>query len=217
MSEETDNLRAGDADRDDAISLLQDHLAAGRLDHAEFDERISRALQARTQQELRDLFTDLPGRRPGDPSAPTAPVSDVDPAHYQAGGQQPAPYAAAPPAYQRPERPWYAQWWIILVAVAANIVSKGRLGPLIPIAAVWIWVVWPYFIRDRMRRGQAGTYPTYGPPAPRALNHEQRLAIEAELGQGRKIYAIKLYRQYTGAGLADAKLQVENLERQLGR
>ncbi|HXS65603.1 MAG TPA: DUF1707 domain-containing protein [Streptosporangiaceae bacterium] len=60
------NLRASDSDRDRALAELTEHYQAGRLDADEFDERSGRALQAKTGQELSDLFTDLPaGQQPG--------------------------------------------------------------------------------------------------------------------------------------------------------
>ncbi len=56
--------RIGDRERDEAVRLLQEHLAAGRLDQDEFDERMSAALTARTMSDLAPLFADLPGPRP---------------------------------------------------------------------------------------------------------------------------------------------------------
>jgi hypothetical protein len=52
--------RIGDAERDRAVQELQAHHAAGRLDLAEFDERMQAALQARTNADLVPLFRDLP-------------------------------------------------------------------------------------------------------------------------------------------------------------
>lgn len=69
--------RIGDAERDEAVALLQEHMTAGRLDSTEFNDRLGIALQARTQHELLPLFADLPGRRPGDPVPPPAPVLPV--------------------------------------------------------------------------------------------------------------------------------------------
>jgi len=40
--------RIGDTDRDQAVAFLQEHMAQGRIDTAEFDDRMSRALKART-------------------------------------------------------------------------------------------------------------------------------------------------------------------------
>jgi hypothetical protein len=57
--------RIGDSERDQAAEYLREHLAQGRLDQFEFDERMTAALKARTQPELDTLFTDLPAPRPG--------------------------------------------------------------------------------------------------------------------------------------------------------
>lgn len=52
--------------------------------------------------------------------------------------------------------------------------------------------------------------PLVETPAPPAENLEQR--VGALLAQGKKIEAIKIYREETGAGLADAKQAVEALQ-----
>ncbi|GAB3715064.1 DUF1707 SHOCT-like domain-containing protein [Mariniluteicoccus flavus] len=56
-------VRIGDRERDAAVERLRDHLVDGRLAQFEFDDRMARALAARTEQELDGLFTDLPGDR----------------------------------------------------------------------------------------------------------------------------------------------------------
>ena len=66
--------RIGDSERDQATEYLREHLAQGRLDQIEFDERLTAALVARTQPELDQLFADLPAPRPGQQLAvPEAP------------------------------------------------------------------------------------------------------------------------------------------------
>jgi len=55
------DLRVGTAEREQAARLLGEHLAAGRLELAEFEERVTAAYAARTEGELRRLFRDLPG------------------------------------------------------------------------------------------------------------------------------------------------------------
>lgn len=55
------NLRVSDADRDAALAELSEHFQSGRITQDEFDERSGLALQARTGDDLRALFTDLPG------------------------------------------------------------------------------------------------------------------------------------------------------------
>lgn len=56
--------RIGDAERDAAVESLQEHMSLGRLTSEEFDERMSKALQARTRGDLAGLFADLPGGPP---------------------------------------------------------------------------------------------------------------------------------------------------------
>jgi Domain of unknown function (DUF1707)/Cell wall-active antibiotics response 4TMS YvqF len=62
-------LRVSDADRDQAVIALREHLLAGRLTLEEFSERVEVALQARRRGELASVGADLPemassGRKP---------------------------------------------------------------------------------------------------------------------------------------------------------
>jgi hypothetical protein len=54
------SIRASDRDRDRTADLLREHHAAGRLDPAEFNERLDKAFAARTLEELDQLTADLP-------------------------------------------------------------------------------------------------------------------------------------------------------------
>ena len=71
-------VRASDSDRDGVVSDLSAHFQAGRLTAGEFDERMGRALAARTWGELRELLADLPAARPG-PRAPAAESRSAGP------------------------------------------------------------------------------------------------------------------------------------------
>jgi hypothetical protein len=53
-------VRAGDDDREATVRRLHRELSRGRLDVAEFDERVRAAYAARTLGELADLTADLP-------------------------------------------------------------------------------------------------------------------------------------------------------------
>src|SRR3954464_10011079 len=63
-------LRIADADRDRTVELLRGAATEGRIDSDELEERVSRALAARTQGELDALVSDLP--------APHVPVPRPD-------------------------------------------------------------------------------------------------------------------------------------------
>ncbi|AYA27196.1 protein of unknown function [Rhodococcus rhodochrous J3] len=54
------DIRIGTAEREEAVALLGEHFAAGRLSLAEFDERVALATQATVRGDLIPLFADLP-------------------------------------------------------------------------------------------------------------------------------------------------------------
>ncbi|MFE9025856.1 DUF1707 domain-containing protein [Streptomyces iakyrus] len=54
------DLRASDADRERVAEILRDALAEGRLDMAEFEERLDATYRARTYGELAPITRDLP-------------------------------------------------------------------------------------------------------------------------------------------------------------
>ncbi len=54
------SLRVSDADRDEAVAVLREHLLAGRLTLEEFSERVEAALQSRFSGELARVRADLP-------------------------------------------------------------------------------------------------------------------------------------------------------------
>jgi hypothetical protein len=73
------HIRVSDADRNAVAELLGQHYADGRLDQAEFDDRISRTMAAKTRGDLTGLFDDLPeagpaGAGPAGPGGPGGPV-----------------------------------------------------------------------------------------------------------------------------------------------
>ncbi|MGB3438220.1 MAG: DUF1707 domain-containing protein [Actinophytocola sp.] len=74
---DSDELRIGTVEREAAVKILGDHMAAGRLSLDEYEERAAAALESRTRADIRPLFEDLP-------------------APYPAFMTPPAPYAYAP-------------------------------------------------------------------------------------------------------------------------
>lgn len=175
---------------------------AGRLSTEEFEERLGRALEARFANDLTTLFTDLPGRRPRvaqEPQAPVAPV--VSPPLHPA----PTPTPAAP----EPSKPWYAQWWMILVAVVVGGMTDGRLGFLVALTAVWIWVIYPRVVAPKRQIAQAR--------AARPLTLSEREQVLYLVRTGAQSDAIALYCDYTGVDSATARRAVAAMGREIGR
>jgi hypothetical protein len=61
---ESPAVRASDADREQAVVVLREHAAAGRLTLEQFTERMTAAYLARTTDELEELARDLPAASP---------------------------------------------------------------------------------------------------------------------------------------------------------
>jgi hypothetical protein len=69
-------LRASDGDRERTVDELRAHSADGRLTVEELEERVQRALAARTIGELAELTRDLP-EQPPRPAPPRRRRADV--------------------------------------------------------------------------------------------------------------------------------------------
>jgi hypothetical protein len=75
-------------EREQAVQVLGEHFAQGRLDPQEFEDRTTTAYAARTAGDLDALFTDLPRLAPPEPTRP-----------------YPVPVAPQPPPYD-PQAPY---------------------------------------------------------------------------------------------------------------
>ncbi len=65
------HLRVSDAERQAVTDRLAEHFADGRLDQAEFDDRVGRAMSAKTRADLSGLFAGL--SETGAPAVPELP------------------------------------------------------------------------------------------------------------------------------------------------
>ena len=65
------HMRVSEAERQAVTDRLAEHFADGRLDQAEFDDRVGQAMNAKTRADLSGLFSDLP--ETGAPAVPDHP------------------------------------------------------------------------------------------------------------------------------------------------
>jgi hypothetical protein len=79
-----EHIRVSDVERNAVAERLSAHYADGRLDQAEFDDRVGKTMSAKTRGDLAGLFDDLPdpeepagassrSRSPGGPAIPYRP------------------------------------------------------------------------------------------------------------------------------------------------
>jgi hypothetical protein len=78
MGESDGGVRIGTSEREEAVRALGEHLAQGRLEISEYDQRCGLAAAARTRAELAEIFDDLPDPNPTR-RARTAPPPAVVP------------------------------------------------------------------------------------------------------------------------------------------
>lgn len=206
-----EGMRIGDAEREAAVAELQNHLAAGRLTPDEFNERMDKAFEARTSAEIDALFRDLPGRGGPNPMAQPVyqdPYAEMEPAYQQ---QPPMQWGDSSEELQQPAgKPWFAQWWVLLVAIFVSGAADGRLWFLVPLAAIWIWVIYPNIAKTRAPKPVGPS----GPPRP--LTYAERDEVIVALHSSGEIAAIKRYREITGADLYTATMTVRAMNRELG-
>lgn len=122
----TTPMRIGDTERDEAVSALGDHFAAGRLSREELDERIDQAVQAKFSTDLEPLFADLP-------------KAERQPAGQASGGRarrQPSPLFLIFPVLVIAlvvtaiaiNAPWML-WGLIWVALLSRFWGRRWVGP----------------------------------------------------------------------------------------
>lgn len=70
-------IRIGTQEREAAIEILGEHMAQGRLEMDEYEERVGAAAEARTHGELRPLFDDLPAPYPAFMIPPAQPIVPI--------------------------------------------------------------------------------------------------------------------------------------------
>jgi len=125
---QTPDMRAGDEDRDQTVTLIREAFAAGRLTNDEFQQRMTKAHESKTFGELAALVSDLP-----DDAPPTAP----------APAPAPGP-ATVPQAERRTIRNAWAAW--LSTAIVVNVIwlltwVTGSGGP----SYYWpMWVMGPW-------------------------------------------------------------------------
>ncbi len=124
------HLRVSDAERAEVTDRLSKHYSEGRLDQAEFNERLDQATRAKTRADLDGLFADLP-----DIDAPVPPT---------------APAAVARP---RTRRPYHRILFLALVVLITAAAGQALVHFYVPWLLIGLLVfLWLYSGRSRHHR-----------------------------------------------------------------
>lgn len=158
--------RIGDVERDRAADLLREHLALGRLTAEEFDDRLGRALSARTSADLDPLFSDLPGPRPGQTVTTTQPLGT---APWQHDDTAPAP-ARAPRCPGLPASGGLIGMLWLVVPLAITFALPGGWGRF------WWLIFLPLVVSMVLGKGESerGRQRTRGAPEQERLDRHRR-------------------------------------------
>jgi len=125
------HIRVSDAERNAVTERLAAHYSDGRLDQAEFDERVGRAMAAKTRGDLDGLFDDLPDPEPagasgmGGPNGPAVPYR-----RRHRGGARPllvvALVIALAIAVGHTVAAFFVPWfWVAVIALTIVFVSRA--------------------------------------------------------------------------------------------
>lgn len=138
-----EQVRIGTAEREQALSALADHHAAGRLDADEYEDRRGRANDAITRGDLTALFADLPGGKPTFGATSTPAPSNPGPVSASISS------ASAPVPMNRDERRAQRR------ADRANGIRSGQptrwrgvvaLSPFVALALFFLTGSWLWFL-----------------------------------------------------------------------
>jgi hypothetical protein len=153
------HLRAADTDREAVAAALGEHMAAGRLTLAEYDERLARVYAARTYGELDELTADLPRPVPAPaqdapgPASTPAPVPQTPMPGRPGSPSQPHPAASAGwHGADNSWRGWLGTSLIVLTIYLAVSLGNGTFEYFWP-----IWVIGPWgavLLAQRLTRGR---------------------------------------------------------------
>lgn len=128
-------MRVSDAERAEVSDRLSRHYADGRLDQAEFDERMGRAMNAKTHGDFDGLFADLPDLpdQQGGPGGPGGVGAQAQPGQQWAAAQ---PGARPPVVRYRYRGPLYRIAVLALVIVAAAAVGHALVHSFFPLLLI---------------------------------------------------------------------------------
>jgi hypothetical protein len=156
-------MRAADSDRDAVASRLGEHMSAGRLTVAEYEDRVARAYAAKTYGELATLTADLPAGR-GGTSRQAGPAARPQPVAARAC----APWAARGSTWRRAA--WGSWASTALIVTTIWLITSLSSGAFLYFWPIWVIVPWGVVLMAQTLTGQQSRPG----PGQRRLDRERR-------------------------------------------
>jgi len=122
-------IRASDADRDRAAALLREHHAEGRLTAEEFNDRLDKAMEAKTLGEIDALMEDLPS---------------IDLYRLPDAALRRVPPGSAVPRRVGDVTPSRSAAWAVWAGVSALVIVIWLVTGIVSGGAAWF--PWPVFV-----------------------------------------------------------------------
>ncbi|MGY1807564.1 DUF1707 domain-containing protein [Blastococcus sp. SYSU D00669] len=131
-------MRAADKDREAVVHRLGEHMAAGRLTVAEYEERSARAYAAKTYGDLAEVTSDLPAL---EPVRPATPVTQHRPAHTGSCGA--GAWGWHPWGWGSSTRAAWSSWTgTAVIVLAIWLITSLASGSLLYFWPMWVIGPW---------------------------------------------------------------------------
>src|SRR4051794_10304253 len=129
-------MRAADTDRDAVVRRLGEHMSAGRLTVAEYEDRVARTYAAKTYGELAELTRDLPSGRGSTPYA--TPTSRPQPVAAGACG----PWGGTGTSNHWRRGAWGSWASTALIVTTIWLITSLSSGALLYFWPIWVFGPW---------------------------------------------------------------------------
>jgi hypothetical protein len=140
-------MRAADTDRDAVAHRLGEHMTAGRLTVAEYEDRVARAYDAKTYGELAELTSDLPSSRPATRPAPQPAAT---------GPCGPSPWGGAWSAGPSRRAVWGSWLSTALIVTTIWLITCLSAGAFLYFWPIWVIGPWGAVLLAQTLSGGGG-------------------------------------------------------------
>jgi hypothetical protein len=148
------HLRASDSDRAAVATALGEHMAAGRLTLAEYEERLTHVYETKTLGGLATLTADLPPLTPPRPATAGSTSAVPTGAGSTRAGTPMRPHACAGPWEAAGDSAWRSWLTTALIVLAVWGVTSLATGTALFFWPMWVIGPWGAVLLSRTLSGR---------------------------------------------------------------